>query len=370
MGWFDWLRSEPTDKTLYCPHCLESSVFTKDITACPKCRAVLPPGFFAEAEAMPTLSIPLIGWTGCGKTVALEGMYHRLLDLRALWPGFTAEYMSDETYAWGRQVRQDLVRLMLPLSTRVEVQPPYLFALRNMRRWRGPKFHGRTLVIRDYPGEAFRDLTIPADQMRYIGKARVLMMMFCLSDLLDPALNRNQNVVDALLESYVYTLQKQFRLTPQQIKERRTGVVVVLSQADRLFNGMPDFPAYIREYVEGDPLVKAVADGRRRDDTDRERADADAELDGYVRAMKGASDAIGKYLLTKQPAAMAAMNATANNYGIRLRYCLVSALGHEPDRGYQWPAPYEGRRGKLKQEAVSYRVLDPLFTALELEREM
>jgi uncharacterized protein (DUF983 family) len=364
MGWWSNLFG-PSHKTLYCPYCQEAAEYTAAVTACPLCKAVLPPLFYATADDMPVLSIPLIGWTGCGKTVALEAMFDRLTYLTALWPGFTVECLSDETLRWSRGIRQDLARHRLPKSTHDEVQRPYPFALSQMRRWRGTKFHGRTLVVRDYPGEAFRELNIKPDQMAHIAKARVVMMMFCLSDLLDPAKNTNQNVIHELLQSYLFTLRKM----GVDVKARRPGVVVVLSQTDRLLSET-DFPGHLRDYVHEDPVVRAVKGMRRRDNTEKEKEAADGELDAYVKAMKHTSKSIGRYLLDKQPAAMSQLTAMAANNGVRLEYCLVSALGHEPDRFYEWPSPETGRSGRLLQDPIAYRVLDPLFMALELERVM
>jgi hypothetical protein len=183
--------------------------------------------------------------------------------------------------------------------------------------------------------------------------------------LLDPEQNRNQNLIHSLLESYIFTLRKQ----NVDVKTRKLGVVVVLSQADRLL-AEPDFPRHIGDYVRSDPIVRAVAENRPRANTEQDREKAEEELKGYIKTMNGMSEDIEQYLLKKQPAAMNGMLGMAARNNVRLRYCLISALGHEPDRSYKWDPPHDKRKGRLLETAVAYRVLDPLFSALELERTM
>lgn len=342
----------PPVRFLQCPFCLENIGLMPTTKHCqvPTCGQELPTLYYERGEEMPVLFVPLIGFPSCGKTVGLNTMVWNLERISAVWPRFYIKPLTSETDVWLRSVRIDLMNERLPDGTQVVQPNAYVFALANLPRWRNRRFTGRTLVVRDLPGEEFmRGLHISDEIANLLVRSRVAMMMFALSDLENSTRNSSQSVMSDLMNRYITTLER----AGVNLKERRPTVVIVLSQADQFVAERFGWPPHLVDYVRNDPIYGDIARGTSVPMTE------DA-LDRYLTAMDRASDDIRDHLLTRptQSASMRRLLSMADDSGLRLRFTIMSALGHEPDRANR----------KLLKPATPLRVLDPLFTALELGR--
>lgn len=351
---FGLFRSRSADtRTVTCPFCLEQVMLLANTTHCPAdgCRHELPPRYFERGPQMPVMFVPLLGYSNCGKTVCLNTMIWNLERLPALWPGFFVQPLTDETDGWVRAVRIRLENKTLPVSTQdADMGTPYVFGLENLRRWRNRQFHGRTLVVRDLPGERFMSgAGVPDDIMRWLLRARVLMMMFAISDLEDATRNTSQARMSDLMNRYVMAMER----NGVNLKERRPTVILVLSQADQFLDATHNWPQNLVDYVRNDQILRDL-------ESDTAGEFDDAKLSAYLRGLEAVSNDIRDHLLSRQSqrGPFRAMLAQAESRGIRLRFTMLSALGQEPDRAAL----------TFKEKVSPFRVLDPLFTALELER--
>jgi hypothetical protein len=345
MSLLTWLFGPPTTQ-LECPYCLDTIRLTESESTCPGCTKEVPPDYRDEYQAVPPFFVPLLGWTSSGKTMALMAMTLTIEELPRIWPGFSYTVASQETRDWLQSNRQQFLATgtLADSTDPTGEQPAYMMLMRQFLRWRGRGHSGRTLVVRDFAGEHFKNLTIPADQMRFIKQANTVMMMFCLSDLENVDSNQTQFAMHELLETYISTLRR----SGTNVKNKRTRVVIVLSQADRMY-GSRVLPAHLENYLMSDPIAEAVqTPGAKEWDNQR--------MAEYVEEMSRASDHIQEFLMDRHASARNLRNL-ANDNRISLKFCITSATGADVDR----------QGGKLVGKPVPRRILDPLFSALEFE---
>jgi energy-converting hydrogenase Eha subunit A len=198
-----------------------------------------------------------------------------------------------------------------------------------------PLWGNRTFVFRDCPGEAFNNFQIDESQLSFLLQTQTAFCMISLPDL-DPP-NRESWSMEEILQTYINALGKNVNL-----RQQHRRFVVVLSKSDAIRGKMP---RHLSEYLERDPVVELVQTGRRNDFSEE-------AMIRYLEELGRASDAIREWL-EGFPQGKRFVNF-AKEYNIDLRFSVISALG----------GPAES--GKLQGPWTPYRVLDPIFWALEL----
>lgn len=360
-----------------CPFCLRECRLKDNETTCNAvegCGREIPRLYLANYRELPPLFVPIIGWPECGKTCSLISTVQTIRHMNRLWEGFSYDYPNKETLDW---IRQFVIAVAAghespPDRTQKETQPSFIIPLRNLpERWRGPGCHGRTLVIRDFSGELFRQIgSIAPDQFSFLRQSRTLTLMYDLANLISPQPVNVGYTLDQLLSVYCDALMNEpgsgkATNSVKRIQRMRLNVIVVLSQADKLLND-PRFPSHLAQYLKQDPIADAVAgrlqivDGNGTSPHDpfggmpasNHAKWPSTTMNEYLEVMGRASDAIQEYLVA-QSADAENLVANAKEYGIRLRFALTSAIGEDA--------------AESKAIWRPTRILDPLFHALDFE---
>ncbi len=319
---------------LTCPYCLKQIRIAKVETAkvlCPDCQSDIPLRYRHHFADAPPLFVPVIGWTQVGKTVFLQALT-MVLETAAerLWPDFVASAATDATMRFVEDVRIATKSGKMPKPTQLGESEAYIMLMAKMQRW-----GGRTLVLRDWAGENFRQFHISDGQASFLEQARTVLMMFSLPDL---AAAPERSLRD-LPNSYIDTLMNR----GVDLKRHTRNIIVVLSKADLI----DDLPPAIAAYLRDDPFALAL--GITGDATPMD----DLAMDAYMERMKRVSRAIEEWLLYSYEGART-LSRLAKLSHMKLVYTVVSSTGSNTAAG-----------GGLIGQFQPRRVLDPFFWALE-----
>jgi hypothetical protein len=315
-----------------CCFCASQICIPPEVTNCPKCLEPVPDCCKDFPDSQPFF-VPMIGWSNVGKTVWLMSVIRRLTELSStVWREFTPIPGPEITHRLFDEVEKLISTRGLPGATPKEQVPPaHVFVLKNTPLW-----GNRTFVFRDCPGEAFANLQIAESQLAFLLKAPVTFFMFSVPDLVQE--NRYASSMEALLRTYTKALREK----NVDLLQQRRRFVVVLSKCDAIRGEMP---SNLYSYLERDPVVELSQTGRRNDFSEE-------SMVNYLEELGRASDAIREWLESIRQGKQ--FVNLAKVYNIELRFSAISALG----------GPAES--GRLQQPWTPYRVLDPIFWALEL----
>ena len=348
-----------------CPYCLKYSRLHRSDANCqnPACGRTLPDLYLAECDRMPPLFVPVLGWTGCGKTWSLFSMINTLEKMTKVWGEYTCQVAETGSLTWLRNFVRVMMfgtsedREKLDKGTPPGIQPAYIFLLNYLpQRWRGRDHTGRTLILRDFAGEIFsgegKYEAIPPDQLSFIAEAEVVMLMFSLTDL-TPGKAMAVRSMDQLLANYVISMVRQiakeknldFPTAQKKFREAKRKVIVTLGRADELKDDNK-LPTHLSNYLADDPIDKAI------------RGDgfvnwSEKEMGLYLEKLDRASDAIREYLEHRYPDAQQMVRIAAQN-NIQIKFCLTTATG---------PVKLSGPASEARLEPQ--RILDPLLAALK-----
>lgn len=314
-----------------CCFCASQIWIQREVTNCPKCLEPVPDRCKDFSDSQPFF-VPMMGWSNVGKTVWLMSVIRRLRELSStIWGEFTPIPGYEITQSLFRESEKLISTRELPGGTRMEqVLPAHVIILRNMPLW-----GNRTFVFRDCPGEAFDNFQIADSQLAFLRQTQVAFCMISVPDLVQK--NRDAWSMEEMLQTYINALGKNVNL-----RQQRRRFVVVLSKCDAIRGEMP---SNLYSYLERDPVVELSQTGRRNDFSEE-------SMVNYLEELSRASDAIREWLESFRQGKQ--FVNFAKEYNIELRFSAISALG----------GPAES--GRLQQPWTPYRVLDPIFWALEL----
>jgi hypothetical protein len=304
------------------------------------CARDLPHQFLARYEEAPALFVPMMGWTGAGKTTFLitaTVMFDRAVQI---WEDYSFEALTDETIHAVREARDAIVERRLPAPTPMTVRDTYLCHLLAMPRW-----GSRSWVVRDVPGEHFQKFSIPEEQTSFVAKAKTVLLFVDLAGHLPEAgavaERRDRGMsIDELLKCYTNSLGGQGETFD---KDQGRKVIIVLTKA----NHLQSLPDNLRSYLERDELQPLLlTDGNRKRLTDYDMA-------CYMERLARVSSEIKEWIST-QPGGEALLRHAKLNH-IELRFCMIAAI----------PSGVDSQNVPLGQ-LDPHRILDPVFWALEL----
>jgi hypothetical protein len=354
-------QSEPPEptRTIHCPFCQTMQVLpairSKHPDGKPQfkslqghrcsqstCARPLPEEFLERYDEAPSLFVPMMGWTGAGKSTFLM-MATAMLDRAVhIWEDFNFIPLTKETSDAVREARDAIEHRRLPRPTPLEVKDTYLCHLLGIPRW-----GSRSWVVRDVPGEHFQQFIIPPEQSSFVAKSRMALLFLDLAGHLEEAGKVAEGraagmTINELLQAYVNSLRAQGQSFDQ---DQGRKVIVVLTKA----NHLPDLPDHLRSYLEGDELQQLLLTNGNRQRL------GDMEMARYMERLDRISTEIREWLRTQSGGEALLRYAKLNH--IELRFCMIASI----------PSGVDSNLIPLGQ-LEPHRILDPIFWALELNR--
>jgi hypothetical protein len=330
-GWF--LRSLltrflPHKSVIVCPYCFSDLSLDETQKTCPECQRHLPPSYKERSEQGRTAFVPLIGWSGMGKTTLLASCLHMLMSLSEVWPSFYCLYETQATLRMQNALTRDLLRGELPARTVSTHPEPFILSLHGMERWGDTR-----LVLHDFAGEVFSDLEIKG-QYRFLERAKTILVVYSIKDLLD----LHERSMDELLMSYGSTMSR----SGEHAKREKKIMIVTLTKADLLDN----LPETLQTYLGEDPLVT-------KNVTQLAGLKSAEGMAHYIDNMARVSEIIADWI-ARTADGVRFLNL-ARSLGLGLRFTICSALG----------AGISDDTRKLSSLIQPHRVLDPFFWLFE-----
>jgi hypothetical protein len=315
---------------LNCCFCAKVMRVRRDTDKCIHCGAAVPDRCKDFPTAVPFF-VPLMGWSSVGKTVWLLAVIRRLRDLAAtIWDDFSPIPAYEPTLHKFRDCEEMIRSRNIPSANRPHEEiVPQVTVLHQTPRW-----GDRTFVMRDCSGESFEEFTIQHNQASFLQETQIAFCMISLPDLWNKANKRKS--MEEILQCYIHTLGKGCNL-----REQHRKFVVIFSKSDEMQREMPP---HLYDYLIKDPVTRLVAHSAH-DEFD------EMGMARYMEELDRVSNEIRDWIATKPDGKQFLTLAKA--YNMDLRFTITSALG--------CPAP----GGKLSDDWTPYRVLDPLFWALE-----
>lgn len=356
-----------------CPYCLgECSLgrWDRNCNAPAGCGRRLPQWARDEKASYPPLGVQLLGLPGAGKTSYAAALYPALANLLTVWPDFFVRFADAETGEFVRRTRGEL-----GASAGPPADGACYVAHGLPRRWLPGDTQGRTLILREH-GSPHYDPDERGTDRRFLRNVRAFVL--CVPWLprdgedretrdgrqamqLAEVLRRLRELVGASLGSPLYS------------HADRASLVVNFTQADRA-----TLPAPLALYLRNDPLSFGTAAPGAFP------VWGDAALGEYLGGVSRAGELVADSAAARTPQFRAELRH-AEELGFRVRFCITSSVGipdepaERPDSrprgagvfvrvrpGEELPPPVES--GAARTLARPLRVLDPIFTALELER--
>jgi hypothetical protein len=336
---------------LICPFCLELNSRRKDTLLClnQDCGKELPVLYKDPEKSMPPFPVQVFGWSQHGKTTYLAALTMMLMKMRCLWESYTWLAVTDTSQGKVREINIHERNGTVPRPTLMGSDDCYVMMLRKMEPW-----GDRAMLVRDCPGEIFKDMDVPLDHAPFLRRARTIFMFISLPDLLDPKEGDQTfegQTMEMLITNFLHTLKK------HKLDLRGRRMILVLTKADLI----RDLPTGLRDYLLDDVLWTAASS----QDPKSVLRDylgsfgnslASAFVKRYFEGMKEADIAIRRWLERDHNAQN--FIGLAEEYKVDLRLSLTSSTGGNVEPGSGLDQRWEPRR-----------VLDPFFWALELERQ-
>ncbi len=333
-----------TGPLLLCPCCLEYSQIGVGDDSCSCCGNPLPVQYLRGHRELRPLVVQTLGWPGHGKTSFLSALTFLLSRLSLVWPAYTCSPATEATQHKLAEANQHLQTGSLPGYPTKDVQTSYVLLLRGMSRW-----GGRAFIYQDCAGSHYESMDVPVDKVPFLLKAPTVLMLLSPADL-----NRaDWRTPDMLMNNYLNTLQAH-DIDPSSPGR---GITVVLTKGDLL---QRQLPSKVRGYLRNDPLsavLKPVgAGGRSLGSEGRFRFDQEP-LDDYLQDMREIDRDLRGWL--ERDPYLKALLCKAEQYGVELRFSVVSATGEQVRADNTLGGPWRPRR-----------VLDPFLWAIQLDDKL
>ena len=359
----------PPTREIPCPFCHHREKVKIIVTKCNKCNLDWPVDYLKDLATAPPLFMPLIGFSGSGKTVYLYALIHRLTRLGLILPpGYTVRHQTKETRDWIQNINKALTTpasepIRLPKKT-VRVEDTIILRLAGLTHWQDRQF-----VIRDLPGERCRHWQLQDQENEFIRPFIANSNICCM------AMDFSRD--EAALQNEREGLQPQFlfeayaRIVENHGEQRSRTVIVVLTKGDRLIaeQGSHVVPANLANYCEADELAPCLGDVVR---PERIRLTPD-RMAQYRGAMLTVSDVLRDRYVANHAAGTAIINA-AKELGVKLYFTLVTGAGCGVTKVSDTSAGGATefvitRSTDVNDPMSSRRVLDPFFLALDGDSE-
>jgi len=367
MGLFDIFSTKSNSKIppLLCPFCLNGSLTSGGTTKCSnkECGRVLPTQYVQDYHKAPPLFLPMMGLPNAGKSNFLMAATVAVLRGHEFWEHFDYFPLTDETDRFITHVEKGMRADVLPVPTdATAIKLAYMLELLGLPRWRN-----RTWVLRDVPGEHFKERKIHDNQVPFVIHANTAFLFFDFNGANEGAGNITEGANDDRAESEERSIDRVFRayviaLREKGVdfsKEKNRKVVIVLTKADQL-NLSPN----LKEYLDTDEHWDM--EQRKKSLTLGGEFLADEAMALYMLRLRRNSLELRNWVKL-QPGGAALLNAERTN-NVELQFCMISAIPcgvrfvDDPDPGKRGFKP----RGKWQRPL---RILDPFYWALELNSD-
>ncbi|CAG0935142.1 hypothetical protein TFLX_03974 [Thermoflexales bacterium] len=319
-----------------CPFCFKPHDFASSSSLkCPERDREIPGMYLRDYDKVPPLWLVTVGFSTHGKTCYLAALTLMLENISAVWPDAKVYYQPLDQYT------QDAIRLMRaeakegkkPDKTKTEVPDrPLLFSIYNL-----PEVGSRCLVMYDVRGEIYDSFESVQRYVAPIKEVNTIWFLISLDDLMNDA---NGKTVTDLFNVY-WTAMQNLRV---DLKER--NLVVIYTKGDKAV-----FSPEIKQYLLADPLKGLTLQDFESSGTDS------FSFPDYLKQMQSASAQIENFTRRHVPRGAAFINMIRDR-GMNLIFTVTSALGQDSGAA----------SNKLVENALRYRVLDPFFWAITLDR--
>lgn len=325
--------SKSHTKTITCPFCFKKHNLSPSSLECPD-KGYKIPEEFLENEP---LWLVTVGFTRHGKTVFLTALTLALQEIGAVWDGVTFDYLDIETKTAVHIMRYDaMVDIKMPDANAPEKldRPLLMLKLGSL-----PGIGTRNAVIYDVAGEIFNRDDEIHEYVPALKHVRTIWFFISLTDLYA------QTTIDTMADLFG-AYRRGMRKLGAELKGRT--MIVVYTKADTR-NFSPPIDAYLRD----DPLSELT-----NRNADRLPTTDDFDWTTYTDGLKAMSQELRVYT-ERQLRGGRQFISNAESEGMRVEFCLTSALGTNPDP----------KTNKMREDATRYRVLDPFIWAVLVEKE-
>ncbi len=294
--------------------------------SCDFCGSAIPTEYVADAR-VPKVVVSAIGFRGHGKTVYFASLFHSLNLLPQAWPGFFTYPYDDQSLRTVRNQVQSLRYGTLPPPSPREFPVPTV-----LKFGRVPGFGDRTFIFFDTSGEVYTQLGSLGAQENFVTHSPTAMFIFSPDNL-----DYDTQMHD-LLSIYTRGISEHGGDT------RNQHLVVVLSKGDRLEERLAEYPgvwSYLRDGSLGQLMPR---DFLGKLPMDRLHY---YSMSHYFRRMRKISRELRGFLRS-DVRSMQSLNLAEARFK-SVEYCIVSALGAEPEGD------------KLVESVTPKRIMDPLL---------
>ncbi len=315
-----------------CPFCLKRHDFSTTLI-CPETDYKIPKEFL-EHES---LWLVTVGFSGHGKTVYLTALTLALQEIGAVLEDVTMDYLDAETKDEVRRMRYDVMEGDMPPPTpREELNRPLLM----LKLAKLPGIGTRNVVIFDVAGELFTRFDEIHKYIAALKHVKTIWFFISLTDLYNP------KSLDTMADLFG-TYRKGMDRLDASLKGR--NMIVVYTKADTR-----NFGPEIDVYLQNDPLAELTnRNAERLPTTD------DFDWKTYAEDIKNISQKLRVYTETQLRGGRQFISS-AKNEGMRVEFCVTSALGTNPDRD----------TNKMLEDSTRFRVVDPFIWTVLLESEI
>ncbi|MBM3881114.1 MAG: hypothetical protein FJ387_15560 [Verrucomicrobia bacterium] len=345
-------RSKPAGEAtpVQCPFCLQVSPAAPGLKQCrnPGCGEPLPVQYLRRYGEAPPLFLPMMGMPNAGKTNFLIAATVAVVSGNQFWQDLDYWPLTDETDAFIEKIERSMRTGVLPGPTEAkDIKKVYVLQLLRLPRW-----SNRTWVLRDVPGEHFKDRKIQKDQVPFVIHAKTSFLFFDLNGANEKAGNKADGMfernIDRVFRAYIMGLEDHGVVFGDG-NDRR--VVVVLTKADQL-----DLPAHLKKYLWEDEHWDSAKRGTAL--TNGGAFFDDDAMARYMDRLRRVDAELKEWVVT-QPGGRSLVSAAELTNRVELHFCMISAIPCGVQRSGQSFEP----RGKWQQPL---RILDPCYWALEL----
>lgn len=314
-----------------CPFCLKPHDFNTSLE-CPEYDESVPPIYVREYRNVPPLWLVTVGFSRHGKTTYMAALTLILKQITRVLPTVYYRPLDQETMEAIQQMQREAMDGELPPPNPKGVARPLLFNVYDL-----PQSGSRCLVMYDVAGEVFNELNQIA---QYVPAIRQVSTTWFLVSLDDLSRNQEGHSITDLFNAYLTGMES------QHVDLKGRNLIVVYTKSDKLA-----FTPEIKNYLRSDPLQGLTLRGYNFS------RDNQFSYNEYLEKMRNVSNLLEDYTWQHVDEGPAFINMVRAN-GMNLVFSVTSALGQDPDQ----------KAGRLREDALRFRVLDPFFWALELEQ--
>lgn len=345
--------SSPTTGGILCPHCLQRSHFLPDESKCDHCEQDVSGVYLDKFRRARPLTVPILGWSGHGRSSYLAALFHALTRLNQIWPSCHHTEADERT----RNFIHSAYRWVSGGSlgpTELDRRDRLALFLQGWGLW-----GDLGLIFEETSGKHFDGFEISAAHRPFLVRSPYALMIVSRADL---AKHRPQ--IEMLLGSYLGAIRE------QSAESRRLPrrLVVALSKSDLLCS--EQVPGEILDHLRCDPDAVVLGPGEVDPEVGLEGlpgsepgeviatkgsgSSSSLRDEDYLKQLGQISESLQHWL--DEDAHFRNLRLQAEDAGIELQYSIFSSHG------------ISGATGDLPVKWQPRRILDPLLWLLEFEK--